>query len=123
MTPARQHYNEKLSHLVTIVWPAWEKELDEMEQYIQRQQDEGKPVVFLQTRLNNQVKRMAAIKEVLQAAGEAVNEIPARQDGYQQANLQHSHTRGRICDLPTYSNERYLEKIYNLLLQLTPNNG
>jgi sugar-specific transcriptional regulator TrmB len=117
---ASKIYYDLLGDFVATTWQKWDEELDKLEAYIQEQKAEDKNVKHLEIRLNNNTKRMHAIKELIQAAGNAISEVPkhtSQHDRYINDGPHTGNGRRLIRDYPdSYATEDTVQKIYELLI-------
>ncbi len=114
---AADNYFSLLKEFVSTTWQSWSEEIDQTDAYILEQRELGKKTVYLEIRKNNALKRMQAVKELIEAASEAINYIPKHLPT--QSTLafkdEENYTRTRIKDMPAYSNEKLLLKIMKMV--------
>ncbi len=112
---AAQQYFEGLKMFLEVTAKEWNGEIDKAQQYITEQKAANKNTLYVEIRLNKQLKYMNAIHELLQLATNAVSEVPKPTNYHNPPNttLYHPGDRVTIAAMPLYSNQVMLEKIYN----------
>jgi hypothetical protein len=112
---AQDKYFSLLKEFMDTTWKAWEAEIDDMETYIEKCKLEDKPTLFLVTKKNKRIKGMYAVKELIEAATEAVNQVPKFNNSKEYYTESKPPEKRCIADMPAYSHERYFEKILEIL--------
>jgi hypothetical protein len=114
---AADKYFSLLNDFCNTTLEHWYKELDNADVYIQKVKDEGGKTLHLEIKKNNALKRIEAIKNVFEAASEAINQANTKptQTTLPFVEPQYTGTRKRIVDMPAYTNEVMLTKILNIL--------
>lgn len=116
---AADNYFSLLNKFVTTTWQAWSDEIDQMELYILEQKEKGQKTVYLEIRKGNAIKKMQAVKEMLQAASEAINHTPKHLPTQTSLPFKEkendNYLRKRIIDMPAYSDEKLLLKIFKMV--------
>jgi hypothetical protein len=117
---AADKYFSLLKEFVSTTWEAWSEEIEQMDLYILEQKEKGQKTVYLEIRKGNAIKKMQAVKELLQAASEAINHTPKHLPTQTSLEFKESdnYLRKRIADMPAYSDEKLLRKIYKIVEQI-----
>jgi hypothetical protein len=113
---AQNFYIDFVKNDVATIIDSMQNEVLELELYKAKLQQEGKPVAFIEIRINNNLKRIAIIQKLIQLSNDAISELPKNEP--QQSLVHNTSNRVRLIDLPEYSNEQFLSKIYNLVTQI-----
>ncbi len=114
---AADNYFSLLKQFINTTWQAWSEEIDKMDLYISEQKEKGEKTVYLEIRKGNQIKKMQAVKELLSAASEAINQTPKHLPTQTSLTFkdEDNYLRKRIIDMPAYSDEKLLLKIYKMV--------
>jgi hypothetical protein len=73
---AQNIYIDFVKNDVGTILDSMQNEVLELEQYKAKLQQEGKPVAFIEIRINNSLKRIAAVQKLIQLSNDAISELP-----------------------------------------------